>query len=172
MRNAANNQLLLPILPNQFEADYRDYWARHLPVALEYHRPVLESDCHVIRYYQIPDDRQATFTAAGQYKQTTLSLAPGSFVLGFQQKNDAGLSCSLQLTDQATGHKLFSQPMPSALLFRSPGNYFLPVPMPVLAPGVLLVELWAQSSGERSLVLVVAELDVEYAVSRGCLNAC
>lgn len=162
---------LLPILNNQWETDYRDYWARHLPLVLEYHRPVLESDCHVLRYFQVPDDRQANFTAAGEYKQTTLSLAPGSFVLGVQQKNADGLACSIQITDQATGHKLWSEPMPSGLLFRTQ-NYFLPCPMPVLSPGIVLVELWAQTSGEHSIVLVVAELDPEYAKSRGCLNVC
>jgi len=168
----AHENELQPILNNQLaEPDYRDTWGKHLPIALEYARPVLESQCHVVRYFQVPDDRRAQFTAAGQYRETTQSVTPGSFLLGFQQKNGDGVGCLIQITDQATGHQLFSQPMPSELLFRN-GAYFLPCPMPILNPGILLVEIWAQGTGERSIVLVVAELDREFAATRGCLDVC
>lgn len=168
---AKQNQLQ-PILNNQFEPQYRDTWGKHLPAALEYARPVLESECHVIRYFQVPDDRQAHFVTAGEYRETTLSVAPGSFLVGFQQKIESEALCLIQITDQATGHSLFSQPMPNELLYRA-GAYFLPCPMPILAPGILLIQVWArQADAECSMVLVVAELDMEYAQTRGCLNAC
>lgn len=167
----AHENQLQPILNNQLEPDYRDTWGKHLPIALEFARPVLESDCHVIRYFQVPGDHRSTFAAAGEYRETTLSITPGSFLLGVQQKNDDGAECLIQLTDQATGHQLFSQPMPSELLFRN-GAYFLPCPMPLLSPGILLIQVWAKSAGVRSIVLVVAELDREFAATRGCLDVC
>lgn len=157
------------ILNNQFEPQYRDQWGRQQPVALERARSVLESQCHVIRYYQVPDDRQAQFAAAGDYRQTTLALAPGSFILGFMQQSAGGATCLLQLTDVETQHKLFAQPYPSQQLFRG-GAWYFPCPMPVIAPGIILVEIYAQSSGECSVVLVVADLDRQRAVDMGCLN--
>lgn len=165
---ANHNSDLQPILNNQLEPTYRDYWARPLPILLETARPVLESECHVLRYFQTPDDRQANLVA-GDYRQVTLALEPGSFVLGFQQKNSGGLNFLLQLTDQATGHQLFNQPMPTQYLYRDQ-TFFLPCPFPVLSPGILLVEVWAQQTGECSIVMVVAELDAEYAKKMGCLN--
>ena len=138
-------------------------------MAVERARPVLESACHVIRYFQVPDDRQAIFAAAGEYRQTTLALAAGSFILGFMQQDDGGSVALIQLTDVETQHKLFSQPYPSSLLFRD-GAWFMPCPMPVIAPGIVLVELYAQSSGECSVVLVVAELDRQRAMEMGCLH--
>lgn len=158
------------ILNNQLEPTYKDTWGRALPLALERARPVLESDCHVMRYYQVPDDRQANFAAIGEYRQTTITLAPGSFIVGLKQQVDAASTFLIQLTDVETGHKLFNQPYPSAFLFRA-DTWFFPCPMPVLAPGVLLVEIWALATGECSVVLAVAELDAEYAISKGCLNA-
>jgi hypothetical protein len=163
------NTINAPILNNQFEPAYRDYPQRTMPIVLEFARPVLESDCHVLRYFQVPDDRQAQATEAGQYIQATVSIAPGSFVLGCQQKNSDGIGFLIQLTDQATGHALFSQPMPTQFLFRDQ-TYMFPCPMPVLAPGLLLVEIWAQQAGECSLVLVVAEYDADLAMRKGCIN--
>jgi len=169
MGSNSNNNGNYPVILNpQLEPSYREYWGLHLPIALERARPVLQSECHVLRYFQVPDDRQAQFTAAGGYRQTTLALEPGSFVLGFQQLNDGGVGGALQVTDIPTQHKLFSQPYPSTLLVRN-GVWLLPTPMPVTAPGTLLIELYAQTSGEVSLVMVVAELDKQYAVGKGCL---
>lgn len=156
-------------LNNTLEPTYRDYWGRSLPIKLEYARPVLQSECHVLRYYQVPDDRQALFAAVGDYRQVTVALEPGSFILGFQQKDADGAGCLIQITDIETQHSLWSQPYPTQYLFRDAGSYLLPCPMPVIAPGVLLAEVWAQQTGECSVVMVVAELDKEYAISRGCL---
>lgn len=156
------------ILNTQLENTYRDNWGRYLPIALERARPVLESDCHTLRYYQVPDDRQAVFTAAGEYRQVTLSLLPGSFLIGFQQQAAGGVGCLIQVTDVETRHQMFSQAWPSQWLYRDGCNYF-PCPMPVIAPGVLLIEIWAQQAGECSLLLAVAELDREKAKMKGCL---
>lgn len=157
------------ILNNQLESGYSEAWGQHFPIALERARNVLESECHVLRYFQVPDDRAAVFTAAGQHRQTTLALEPGSFLLGFSQRFENGTGCLMQITDVETGHQLFSQPYPTALLFRAASEYLLPCPMPIIAPGTLLIETYSQFSGECSLVLVVAELDKEYAISKGCL---
>lgn len=165
-----NKRTDLPtLLNNQLEPSYRDYWARTLPLTLETARPVLESDCHVLRYFQTPDDRQAQLVA-GDYRQVTVSLEPGSFLLGVEQKNNGGLGFLLQITDQATGHQLFNQPMPTQYLFRDQ-TFLLPCPMPILSPGVLLVEVWAQQTGDCSIVLTVAELDADFAKQKGCINA-
>lgn len=160
------------ILNNQLEPRYLDSWGLTQPIALERARAVLESECHVMRFYQVPDDKQALFAAAGEYRQTTVTLAPGSFIVGCKQQTDSSSPSNflIQITDIETGHKFFNQPYPSQFLFRA-GPYMFACPMPVLAPGVLLVEIWAAIAGECSLILCVAELDAEYAITRGCLNA-
>jgi hypothetical protein len=157
------------VLNNQLESPYREYFGRHLPIALEYARPVLQSDCHTLKYYMVPDYTQGNLVT-GDYTQTTISLEPGSFLLGFIERMSTGQAFLVQITDTATGHKLFSDPVPNTMLFRDNGMWLLPCPMPVIAPGLLLVEIYATTTGQCQVRMVVAELDREAAIAAGCLR--
>lgn len=158
----------IPILNNQFESTYADQWGRNFPIALERARPVLESECHVLRIFVAPDLKTAGDVTAGTYKKQTVAIAPGSFVLGLRYSSESN-TAMVQITDLATNLKYFRQPYPSNLMFRSSQDWLFSTPQPVLSPGNLLVEVWAVSTGSVCMNLIVAEYDREYAKSRGCL---
>jgi hypothetical protein len=140
---------------------YRDFWGEYLPPLIDQLGPLYDSECHVLRFYNCPQNAQQNIVAPG-YLKTTLNFPPGSFIVSIQH-DEAAVGTPpfmLQITDVAADYKWFSNPIPDTFLQKNEGiGALLQRPYPIAAPGIIAVEFWNNGTTQNcTLTLGVAEL--------------
>jgi hypothetical protein len=162
--------------PLWLDALIRPYWGSYNPLVLSQLDPLVDQDCYQMKFYRVPDPQDELLPAGG-YIEFGLNVTPGSLLLGFLVPPDPTTGIpgdfTFQLEDLSTGHKVFNEAVPGALI----SNYhptvldpnlaqmasfwnLLDSPYPVVGSGLFRTQI--QNTGsEQRIEVVIGALEVK-----------
>jgi hypothetical protein len=154
---------------------FLDFWGYYDAEILPVLAPLDHNHCYKPRIYNAPPVDLGVL-AQGAYLQYSLKITPGSLIWGFYQGNLSGSdpAYAVQITDIATGHKLWQSPVSNRFVSNGLNLNFpslLCSPYPVVGSGLFEVEFWADVTNTGSgagLVRVYLIIGVAEVVE--CLN--
>lgn len=156
------------ISPLQIDSYTRDQWQEFDALAIAQLAPVAYDSCYRPRLYVALDSiaQMLPTQANGGYVSYKMHVLPGSLMYGIQIDGVYGTQPAwmMQITDEAMGLKLFSDPVSQAFLANSKGPnypYLFRHPRPVVGEGSFKVEVWNQLDDSQSVVPVFAVLEVK-----------
>lgn len=143
-----------------------DAWGAWTPYGEVFQRAIEQSPCHACRLALIPAQDSQIIPASGRLVYNA-TLVAGSIIEGFwmdalsESSNDTGV---LQITDVATGHRMFQEPLRMFDLNTQgaangwfPSYTLWPRAFPIIG-GHLTIEIWGTPGERRYIILLVSEV--------------
>ena len=150
---------------------WRDVWGNYDAAVIPRLAPLDHNSCYRPKFYNAPDVSLQRI-AAGDSIRYTLTVSPGSLIYGFSSPMPDALF-AFQMTDIATGHEFWDQPVSNIFLSNQNGlvdsNFqlasyptLLCAPYPVVGEGRFKVEMWANKPNREpvrcAVIVWVAEV--------------
>ncbi len=164
------------VTPLQIDQYTRDGWGAFMPLGIKQLEPIVRSRCYKPKLY-VGLDAQSQAIPGMQKSAYALTITPGSLIYGFYMgyvSASAFGTWAFQMTDTATGKKLWSSPVSQVFLSSNMGGgnvlgtgnpldtpCLLVAPYPVVGRGVFEIEVWNQISTAQTIVPVIGVFEVE-----------
>lgn len=150
---------------------WRDTWGDYDAAVIPRLAPLDHNSCYRPKYYNAPDIGNQLIEPGG-YRRYTVTISPGSLIYGWFV-NGVVPRFVFQLTDIATGHQFWDQPISSVFLgnpnsltdaqgVRQTYPNLLCYPYPVVGDGRFKAEIWADKTNEisRRCVVIIGVAEV------------